>query len=108
MNIGGITLVLLGMTGAVVASPAVSPPPTAIELLDKYGSALDHFRSVIIKAEWTETYTNQLYDLRGRGISGRPGTKHGRVDLRTDGRRYAHQYQSWGEVTVIYEVVPED
>ena len=80
--------------------------PTATELLDKYAAALDQFRSVIIKAEKSETYTNRLGGLMGSMISGRPGTVHGRLDYRTDGKRFALQYAAWGDCS-LREVTPE-
>jgi len=93
--------------GADLSSPTPAATPTATELLDKYAAALDHFRSVIIKAETSTTYTNRLNGLMGAMISGRPGTSYGRVDCRNDGKRFAMQYQSWGDCS-LREVTPMD
>jgi hypothetical protein len=102
-----IQFAVLTFTSFAALAAETSVPPTASALLDKYQTALDNFRSVILKQEVASVCTNRISDPQGQKISGRPMKTYYRSEFRSDGTRHAWRQSAWGNVGSAKQVTPE-
>ena|GEM_PF-1311503 len=88
-----------------------STPPTARELLDRYTRALESVKSIIVKAEITNSHEyafgKDYHEPMFRGVRDK-GTCYQRTEFRTDGRRLHSRQYRWGHLTAADPAVPEE